>query len=95
MTTRIGAREARNNFATMLGRVHFGNETIIVERSGKPMVAMIPIEMYEQLIAEREARFQVLKRIRERLPDVSEEEVSQDVADAILAVRNAHAARRA
>ncbi len=90
MTTRIGAREARNNFATILGRVHFGKETIILERSGKLMAAMIPIEMYEQIIAEREARFQVLQRIREKLPDVSAEEVTDDVADAIHAVRNAH-----
>jgi len=95
MTTRIGAREARNNFATMLGRVHFGKETIIVERSGKPMAAMIPIEMYEQLIAEREARFQVLERIREKLPVASEAEVAEDVAEAIRSVRNAHATRRA
>ncbi len=94
MTVKIGAREARNNFATMLGRVRFGNETFIVERSGKPMAAVIPVAMYEQLIAEREARFQVMDQIRQRLPDVSEEEVMQDVADAIAAVRKPHAARR-
>jgi antitoxin (DNA-binding transcriptional repressor) of toxin-antitoxin stability system len=37
MPTCVGAREARNNFATMLGRVHFGQETIIIERFGKPI----------------------------------------------------------
>jgi len=94
MTIRIGAREARRNFADMLGRVHFGKETIILERSGKPMAAMIPIDLYEQLITEREERFQVLARIRERLPNIPEDEVRQDVADAILAVRKAHATRR-
>jgi hypothetical protein len=31
------------------------------------MVAIIPMEMYERLIAEREARFQVLDRIRGHL----------------------------
>ena len=91
MPTKIGAREARNNFANLLGSVHDGKEEVIIERSGKPMVAVIPIDLYEQMIAEREARFQVLERIRQRLPDVPEDEVAQDVAAAIAAVRNAHA----
>jgi len=89
----MGAREARNNFAHLLGSVHYGNEVVIIERSGRPMVAVIPVAMYEQLIAEREARFQVLDRIRGRLPDVPAEEVEQDVAEAVAAVRAADAAR--
>jgi hypothetical protein len=36
------------------------------------------IELYEQLIAERKARFQVVDRIRQRLPELAEEEVIQD-----------------
>ncbi len=53
--------------------------------------SVIPVEMYERVIAEREARFQVLDRVRERLPEVSPEEVEQDVAEAIAAVRAADA----
>lgn len=67
-------------------------ETVIVERSGKPMVAMIPVETYERLVAEREARFAVLERIRGRLPEVPEEEVERDVAEAVAAVRAARGA---
>lgn len=87
MTERMGAREARNSFADLLGSVHYGGQTVIVERSGKPMVAVIPVEMYQRLIAEREARFQVVDRIRSRLPLASQEEVERDVAEAIAAVR--------
>ena len=43
--------------------------------------------MYRRLIAERESRFQVLDRVRSRLPDASSEEVERDVAAAIAAVR--------
>jgi prevent-host-death family protein len=87
IVTIVGSREARNNFADLIGRVHYSRETVIVERSGRPMVAMISIGMYEQLIAEREARFQVLDRLKERLPDVPEEEVAEVVAQAVAAVR--------
>lgn len=83
----LGAREVRANFADILGRVHYGGETVIVERSGKPMVAVIPIELYQRLMAEREARFEIIDRLREKVPAVPEEEVLQDVAEAIAAVR--------
>lgn len=92
---RIGAREARERFAELLGRVHYGGVTVIIERSGKPMVAMIPVETYERLIAEREARFQVLDRIRSRAPETSPEEVERDVAEVIATVRAADAKGRA
>ncbi|MCB8918049.1 MAG: type II toxin-antitoxin system Phd/YefM family antitoxin [Ardenticatenaceae bacterium] len=83
----IGSREARNNFADLVGRVHYSGETVIVERSGKPMLAMIPIDVYEQMIAEREALFQVVDRLKERVPDLPEEEVIEDVSEAVAAVR--------
>jgi prevent-host-death family protein len=86
-STTIGSREARNNFADLVGRVHYSRETVIVERSGKPMLAMIPIDVYEQMIAEREALFQVVDRLKERVPDLPEEEVIEDVSEAVAAVR--------
>ena len=54
------------------------------------MVAVIPVEVYERPIAEREARFQMLGRIRGCLPEVPPEEVEQDVAEAIAAIRATH-----
>lgn len=60
---------------------------MIVERSGKPMVAVIPIELYEQMVAEREARFSVVDQLRQKSPALTEEEVVDDVAEAIAAAR--------
>ena len=89
MTIVIGAREARRRFADLLGRVGYGGEVAIVERSGKALVALIPVEVYETLVAEREARFQVLDRIRSRLPEIPDEQIEKDVSQAIDAVRKA------
>jgi prevent-host-death family protein len=94
MIEHIGAREARSKFADLLGNVHYGGQVVIVERSGKPMVAVIPVEMYQQVIAERKVRFQVLDRIRNRLPDVPIDEIAEDVAEAINAVRATNAQGR-
>jgi prevent-host-death family protein len=89
MTTpvHIGAREARSKFADLISRVYYGGETIIVERAGKPVVAVISIELYEQLIAECEARFAVIDRLRDKTSGVHDEEVQVDVDEALKAVR--------
>lgn len=87
MSIHIGARDARNTFSDLIGKVHYSGETVIVERSGKPMVAMIPVDLFEQLVAEREARFQILDQIHQRIPDIAEDEVQQDVMEALTAVR--------
>ena len=84
---RMGAREARNNFADLLGSVYYGHETVIVERSGKPMVAVIPVDLYEQLMAEREKRFQTLEELLARVPQYPEDEVEADIEEAIAAIR--------
>lgn len=87
MAKHISAREARNRFSDLLGSVHYGKEEMIVERSGKPMVAVIPIAMYERLVAERKTRFEVVERIRSHLPKASLKELEKDVAKAIKTVR--------
>lgn len=87
MTILIGARDLRQKFAEILGRVGFGGDVAVVERSGKPMAAIIPIEMYRQLVAEREARFQIIEKIRNTQVERSQEELEEDVAAAIKRVR--------
>lgn len=92
MVRRYGAREARNKFADLLGRVGYGGEVVIVERSGKPVAVVVPVDMYASLVGDRKARFQVLDRIRERAPAVSDEEIEKDVNEAIRSVRATDAA---
>ncbi len=92
MTISIGAGDARQKFAELLGKVGFGGDVAIVERSGKPMAALIPIELYEQLVAEREARFEIIEKIRAAQKERPTEEVEQDVREAVQRVRERNAA---
>ena len=89
MAIRAAVREVRRSISDYLGKVHYSGETVIVERYGKPMVAMIPVALYERMIEEREARFETIERIRARMPDLPPEEVEQDVLAAIEAIRAA------
>ena len=51
------------------------------------MAAIIPIEMYQQLVAEREARFQIIEKIRNAQKERPLEEIEKDVAAAITRAR--------
>ena len=91
MSIRLGAREARNKFADLLGRVGYGGEVVVVERSGKAMAVMVPVELYEHFLAERESHFAIVDQVQNRNYRVSELEVSKEVDVAIMVLRGDHA----
>ena len=76
MTKSIEAREARSRFGDLLESVHYSGQAVIIERSGRPMVAVIPVDMYQQLVARREARHHVLGRVRAWLSELPPDEVA-------------------
>jgi prevent-host-death family protein len=84
---RIGAREARNNLADLIGQVHYGGQPVIIERSGKPMVALVPVTVLEQYLRQRATEFQRVEALLRTIPSYPPEEVEQDIAEAIAAVR--------
>ena len=94
MTKRMSAKEARSKFSDLLGSVNYGGEEVIVERSGRPVAAVIPVPVYERLVAERKTRFEVIDRVRSRLPETSIEAIETDVREAVTKVRSRHAAGR-
>lgn len=95
MVVRMGAREARQKFSELIGRVHYGGETVILESSGKPMAAVVPLEMYHRMMEERDAHFERIERTRQQnRPVYPEEEVEADIAEALAAVRGKNATGR-
>ena len=86
-TKTIPALEARTQLGQIMKDVHGGRLRVLVEKSGVPMVAIISADEFRRVIAEREARFEVVDRIRRRLPSVSDGEVQQDVRAVLKQVR--------
>lgn len=86
-TKTIPALVARTQLGRIMKEVQSGQIRVLVEKSGIPMVGIISADEFQRVIAEREARFEVIDRMRRRLPSVSETEVQQDVRDALKQVR--------
>ncbi len=53
--------------------------------------ATIPLDWYNNIIAEREASFAIIDKIRNAQPDIPPEEVERDVAEAVERVRRRNA----
>lgn len=68
MAVKMEATEVRKNFAEVTHRVAYGDERVIIEKHGKPMVAMIPIadlDEFERLEDELDEQI-----ARERVADI-------------------------
>jgi prevent-host-death family protein len=94
MDARVSSSEARRRFAELVGQAQYGGQVTVIEKSGKAVAAMVPIDMYERFIAERETRFGNLDQIRMKAPKRRPDQAKRDVADALAAVRGRGAARR-
>lgn len=94
MVVRLAAEDASENLSALLCRVRHGGETVILEEAGKPMAAVIPLEQYEKMMREREARFAIIDKIRDAVPDYPEDEIDADIAEAVGYARMRSVERR-
>jgi prevent-host-death family protein len=87
MRKTVSAMRARGNLGQILEEVYYRGDQYIIERSGKPMAAVVPVEQYEQWQKEREAFFALVDQVRGRKRDVRPEVIEEDVAAARRAAR--------
>jgi prevent-host-death family protein len=88
------ASEARANFSELVTEAGYAGQETIIERNSRPIAVIIGYEQYlalRQQASERAARFTIYDEIRARNPEAELEQVEEDVATAVRAVRAAHA----
>ncbi|MAF09926.1 hypothetical protein CMK11_05680 [Candidatus Poribacteria bacterium] len=89
MKQEITAIEARQRLGQLLDRAHYRSDEFVIKRAGKPMAAVIPMELYERLVRQRKEDFDALERIRATMPHVPDELVDADIEASIQDVRAA------
>ena len=87
MRKTVSAMRARGRLGEILEEVYYRGDQYVIERSGKAMAAVVPVEQYEQWRREREAFFRSIDEIREGNAKASPEEIRRDVAAARRAGR--------
>jgi prevent-host-death family protein len=87
----VPALEARTQLGQIMKEVQSGQVRVLVEKSGVAMVGIISAQEFQRLIVEREARFEVVDRIRRRLPAIPDSEVGRDIREALKRARRRRA----
>ena len=91
MLKTITAVKARQNLGLIMNEVALKEDDYIIERSGKPLVAVIPIEKYRRFEREeQEAQtnfFQMVDKMREEVKDISPSVLEETITEAVQAVK--------
>jgi prevent-host-death family protein len=88
MLKKISAVKARKNFGQMMDQVALRGDDYIIERSGRPMAVMIPMDRYNQILQAQKKAKESLEKFWEKMDTADEEEIAQVVGEAISSVRS-------
>lgn len=87
---RIAVAEARRRFSRILDAVREAEEPVIIEKSGVPVAAVVPLAVLDRdrrWATERAERLALLERMRRPFLDVATDEIETQVRKAIATVR--------
>lgn len=87
MITEVSAVNFRQNLGEMLNQVQYRNDSIVINKDGKPVAALVDAELFARIRRMRE-RFDALSaRIGAAYSDVPAEEGLAEIDAAVAAVR--------
>ena len=75
MTEKVSTLEVRQKLGDLLNRVALRHDQFIIERKGKLLAALIPVERLEQM--QRAARLHILSVLERQPGDLSQNEADQ------------------
>jgi prevent-host-death family protein len=89
MLKKVSAVKARQNLGQIINEVSIRNDEYLVERAGRPMVAIISMDKYRQLQETRDEVFKALDRIWAKTKGADQAKTEKLIADAVKSVRSA------
>ena len=90
----ISALKARQNLGQVMNEVAIKGDDYIIERAGKPLVAVIPIEKYQSLQQEWDKFFESVSAMSADIKEEDYEIVDRLVDGAVRAYRKPRAKKR-
>lgn len=85
MLKTVSAIKVRQNLGQLMNEVSLKAEEYIVERSGKPLVAIIPIETYLNMKGKQQEFFRLYGSLQKNADGSAS--VEDDISDALAAAR--------
>lgn len=93
MLKKISAIKVRQNLGQVMNEVALKEDEYIVERAGKPLVAIIPIEEYQRMKQEKDEFFQMFEKVQKGVRPGSEKTIDIEIEAAVRSSRKGKANR--
>jgi prevent-host-death family protein len=88
MEKTIAAYEARRKFGQLIAEAFYRNDSFVIERSGRPMAVIVPVDAYERWKRlAKERTFAMLEEVWQRTQNVPDEVLEQEIAQALQTLR--------
>lgn len=84
MVTEVSAVNFRQNLGEMLNRVQYGHDSIVINRDGKPVAALVDAELFARIRRMRDRFDELTAPIAEAFASIPESEGMAQI-DAIVA----------
>ena len=88
MEKTIAAFEARRKFGQLIEEAFYRKDSFVIERSGRPMAVIVPIDAYERWKRlAKERVFVMLEEVWQRNQDAPDQVLEQEIAQALNTLR--------
>jgi prevent-host-death family protein len=87
MEKALSITKAREEFSSLMAQVQYQGDTFIINRHGKPAVAIVPVQVYEAWKRQRQGIFDTTRGIQEANKGADPDQVMEDVLGALNAIR--------
>jgi prevent-host-death family protein len=88
MTITVSAMKARQQFGEILNRVDLVHDQFIIERNGRPLAAIVPISLLEEI--QKKARGRALSFLDRTDPGLTDDAAEKLAVEAVKEVRAEH-----
>jgi prevent-host-death family protein len=92
MVKRLSALQARQNLGQIMNEVSIKGDDYIIERAGKPLVAIVSMEKYRMIQEERENALAALNEVWDKMRGEDPNKIERAIEEAVKAARNSNRA---
>ena len=87
MEKTINAVTARQRLGQILDETYYRGDAFVIERAGRPMAVVVPVEQYQQWQQRRNEFFAMIDAVQERTGKLPPDELEAAIAEAVTAAK--------
>ncbi|MCU0974793.1 MAG: type II toxin-antitoxin system Phd/YefM family antitoxin [Steroidobacteraceae bacterium] len=95
MIRKSTAVAARQNLGDLLNQVQYRNDSVLITKDGKPVAALVDVELFERIRRLREDFLELTDRLGESYAGVPADVAEREIDEAVAAARRVRRERSA